>query len=77
MQVRPPFSSDSTQTFIVTVAFTVQAARLGPWSPEQCALDFIRHRIDEGLPIAEHIKDWDFVDVASPVDFNPLPQNPL
>jgi len=53
-------------SFTVTVAFTVQAEPIDLWSPQACALSFVRHRIDEGLPLHDHIKNWYFLNVSSP-----------
>jgi hypothetical protein len=53
--------------FKVIVEFTVEAEPLGPWTAEQCAADFVAHRIDEGYRLEEHIIDWDITDIAGAV----------
>jgi hypothetical protein len=49
--------------FKVIVEFSVEAEKLGPWTAEQCARDFVRHRIDEGYQLEEQILDWKFLEV--------------
>lgn len=52
------------ETFRVTVSFIVRAEHLGPWNAEACAIDFVRHRIDEGSPMSDHIREWYFEGVT-------------
>lgn len=52
------------ETFKVVVEFIVKAEPLGPFPSEQCAIDFVRHRIDEGYRLEEQIKDWNFVSIT-------------
>jgi len=49
--------------FEVTVRFYLELEASEIWSPESCALDFVRHRIDEGYLHDEIIFGWDFSNV--------------
>lgn len=49
--------------FKIVVAFTVDAEAVGPWDAETCAMDFVRHRIDEGYRMEPQIESWEFVSV--------------
>jgi hypothetical protein len=50
--------------FKITVEFTVYAEAIGPWDSEACAVDFIRHRIDESRYLLEdNIREWKIMDV--------------
>jgi hypothetical protein len=56
-----------TDRFKILVEFTVITGPVGPWDSEQCAVDFIRHRIDEGYRLEDVIRGWDFVSVEKQV----------
>jgi len=49
--------------YIVTVAFVVQAEDMKHWDAEFCAVDFVKHRIDEGYRMDEQIESWDLVSI--------------
>jgi hypothetical protein len=50
-------------TFKITVEFTVETGAIEPWDSEACAIDFVRHRIDEGYRLDEVIKTWRIMEV--------------
>jgi hypothetical protein len=50
-------------TYSVKVEFIVEAEQMGHWAAEQCATDFVQHRIDEGYPMKDNIIDWSFLSV--------------
>lgn len=54
---------NSMPIYRVIVRFEVEAEPIGPWSAKECALDYVRHRIDEGQRQSEFIKSWQLIDV--------------
>jgi len=50
-------------TYSVKVEFIVEVEPNENWDPETCARDYVRHRIDEGYPLLERIKEWEFLSV--------------
>lgn len=50
-------------TYSVKVEFIVEAEQVGPWSPEQAARDYVKHRIDQGYRMEGCITDWAFLSV--------------
>jgi hypothetical protein len=49
--------------YSVKVEFIVEAESGGPWAAEQCACDYVRHKIDEGYQM-EYVRDWSFLSVT-------------
>jgi len=44
--------------FFVLVIFEVEAEKVGPWTAREAAIDYVKHRIDEGYLDQEHIRQW-------------------
>jgi hypothetical protein len=58
--------------YSVKVEFIVEAEPMGPWAGEQCACDYVRHKIDEGYRM-EAVRDWSFLSVIQIPEHEPQP----